>query len=184
MRKQAYDWLQAEVNSLREHLQGKINSLAYAEATEFLEWQRRPDLAGVRDKGNLAMLPEAERESWKKLWADVGKLQKQAAGMVKEPIRLSGTVSAKERQPHHDVKLLAGRTYVIDLESTAFDTFLVVLDAKGTKLAENDDIEPIFNLNSRLTFTPKTGGVYRLVASAFENSGVGPYTLTIREFVK
>lgn len=72
----------------------------------------------------------------------------------------------------------------IDLESNAFDTFLRLENAQGKMLAENDDIVPVIVTNSRLIFTPPTDGIYRLVASAFEQSGTGPCTLTIREFVK
>jgi hypothetical protein len=80
------------------------------------------------------------------------------------------------------VKLQAGQTYAFDLESTAFDAFLRLEDARGKKLAENDDIEPGVILNARLVFTPQTSGSYRLVATAFEGHGMGPYTLVIREF--
>ena len=38
------------------------------------EWQRDPDLAGVRDPVELAKLPAAEREQWQGLWAEVAAL--------------------------------------------------------------------------------------------------------------
>ena len=41
-------------------------------------WQQDTDLAGVRDAQALADLPEAERQSWQKLWSDVANLLKQA----------------------------------------------------------------------------------------------------------
>jgi hypothetical protein len=34
-------------------------------------WQKDPALAGVRDRDGLAKLPDAEREQWQRLWADV-----------------------------------------------------------------------------------------------------------------
>jgi hypothetical protein len=37
-------------------------------------WQQDSDLIGVRDKQALAALPEAERRSWERLWADVAAL--------------------------------------------------------------------------------------------------------------
>jgi hypothetical protein len=39
-----------------------------------------PDLAGVRDLGALAKLPEAERTEWATLWGEVGGLLAKAAG--------------------------------------------------------------------------------------------------------
>jgi tetratricopeptide (TPR) repeat protein len=37
-------------------------------------WQTAPALAGVRDGAALAKLPDAEREQWQRLWADVAAL--------------------------------------------------------------------------------------------------------------
>jgi tetratricopeptide (TPR) repeat protein len=37
-------------------------------------WQTDPALAGVRDREALAKLPDAEREQWQRLWADVTEL--------------------------------------------------------------------------------------------------------------
>jgi len=42
-------------------------------------WQADTDLAGVRDPDALAKLPAPERESWRKLWADVEALRKKAS---------------------------------------------------------------------------------------------------------
>ena len=66
-------------------------------------------------------------------------------------------------------------------ESLRLADGVILQDAKGKKLAENDDIAPN-NLNSRLLFTPEKDGVYRLVVTAFQGRGSGPYTLIIREF--
>jgi hypothetical protein len=40
-------------------------------------------------------------------------------------------------------------------------------------MGENDDIEPGVNLNSRILFTPRDGGTYRLVATVFQGQGMG-----------
>jgi hypothetical protein len=44
------------------------------------KWQGDTDLVGVRDKDALAKLPEAEREAWQKLWADVAALLEKSGG--------------------------------------------------------------------------------------------------------
>ena len=41
-------------------------------------WQKDPDLAGVREAAMLDKLPAAERDDWKKLWAEVEVLRKKA----------------------------------------------------------------------------------------------------------
>jgi len=71
---------------------------------------------------------------------------------------------------------------VIDMQSSRFDTYLRLESDKGKVLEENDDIAP-GNTNSRILFRPKEDGAYRIVTTSFEQRGVGPYTLTIREFI-
>jgi hypothetical protein len=43
-------------------------------------WQQDADLAAVRDDKALSLLPEKERQEWRKLWADVAALRKNAEG--------------------------------------------------------------------------------------------------------
>ena len=93
-------------------------------------------------------------------------------------------LTAQDKEQVHEMKLQAGQVYLIDLESTAFDAYLRLHDAKGKLLAENDDIIPNVNLNSRLLFTAPADGTYRLVATSFEQRGTGAYTLTVRSFVE
>jgi hypothetical protein len=71
---------------------------------------------------------------------------------------------------------LGKNDYKIDLVSTAFDSYLRVLDKNGKELAFDDDSGG--NLNARLTFTPPSPGVYRIVAASF-NTNVGDFTLSI-----
>jgi hypothetical protein len=42
-----------------------------------MHWKRDPDLAGVRGEAALAKLPEAERQGWRTLWADVEQVLQQ-----------------------------------------------------------------------------------------------------------
>jgi hypothetical protein len=76
----------------------------------------------------------------------------------------------------------AGKTYAIDMESSAFDTYLRLEDGEGKVLDENDDISLGINLNSRIIFSPKSDGIYRIVATSFARRGIGTYALTIRVF--
>jgi hypothetical protein len=95
---------------------------------------------------------------------------------------LTSRLTAQRKQQFHEVTLQAGKTYIFDLESTAFDAFLRLEDSQGKKLAENDNIEPGVNNNSRIIFTATQDGTYRMVVSAFQQLGTGDYTLMIREF--
>lgn len=85
----------------------------------------------------------------------------------------------------HVVALKGGQTVIIDLESGNgsagpgfFDTWLRVEDANGNELAYNDDGGQ--GLNSRLEFTPKQDGDYRLVVTSYRAGATGAYILTVK----
>src|SRR5262249_2658671 len=59
------------------------------------------------------------------------------------------------------------------------DAFLRIEDAKGKHLAHDDDSGG--GTNARLFFTPRQGGTYRLIATAYPRGEPrGTYTLTVR----
>jgi hypothetical protein len=176
-RKQALIWLRADLDEWTKLLRKSPDLVRQ----RMHQWRRNQDLKGLRDAEALARLPEEEQRPWKQLWTDVDELLQKIHVAFRET-RLRGELTVNARERVHEVKLLAGSTCIIDLQSQAFDTFLRLEDANGKKLAENDDISPA-NLNSRLVFTPENDGVYRLVATSFEQRGVGPYTLTVRESI-
>jgi len=94
-----------------------------------------------------------------------------------------GALTAEKRKQAHPVEMKAGRTYVLDLESKAFDTLMILEDADGTLLAENDDISAA-NLNSRIIFTAQRTATYRVIATAFTLGSTGSYVVRIRELVR
>jgi tetratricopeptide (TPR) repeat protein len=69
LRKQALDWLQADLAAWRKH--GEASKRAAA----LRRWRADEALAGARDAEALANLPEVERAAWRKLWAEVDALQ-------------------------------------------------------------------------------------------------------------
>jgi tetratricopeptide (TPR) repeat protein len=180
LRQTARDWLQAELDAVRKRLKGAEPRVVIQAEDRLGHWQRDDDLAGVRDPQKLDGLPEAESKAWQALWTDVAGLLKEAR-MQFPGNRREGALTDKEKSHVHSWKLVAGRTYVIDLESAAFDAFLRLEDSAGKLLGQNDDISPT-NRNSRLVFTPKVDGSYRIVATSFQQAGTGPYTLRVREF--
>jgi hypothetical protein len=145
-------------------------------------WQQEAAFAPLRDPKERAALPADEQRVWADLWADVDRLVKRVVASVRTE-RFRGTLTAREKERTHEVKLQAGQAYVIDLESAQFDAYLRLHDAGGKLLAENDDILPGVNLNARLFFTAPAEGGYRLVATSFEQRGTGSYTLTVRSFL-
>ena len=74
------------------------------------------------------------------------------------------------------MKLEKGQKYVIDMKSTALDSFLRLEDAAGKQLAEDDDSGG--KLDARIVFTPTEDGVYRLTTLAFDGR-FGEFTLSV-----
>src|SRR5262249_16279325 len=76
LRQQALAWLRADLGAY-----ARLAARADARPTvkqRLTYWLADADLAGVRDEKALAALPEAERQPWRKLWADVAALLRQA----------------------------------------------------------------------------------------------------------
>src|SRR5262249_11262393 len=71
LRGQALDWLKAELTSWAKMLDaGNPQTRPIVQQT-LVHWTADADLAGVRDADVLAKLPEAERATWRSLWAEV-----------------------------------------------------------------------------------------------------------------
>ena len=75
----------------------------------------------------------------------------------------------------YQVKMVKGKSYMIDLESTAFGTFLRVENSAGIQLARNGSR----STNARIVFEAPADGTYRVIAAAVW--GTGPFSLKLRE---
>jgi hypothetical protein len=72
---------------------------------------------------------------------------------VKQGLELKGELDSQTTALIYQIKLAAGKTYVIDMVSPnqkALDPYLVLKDANGVILAEDDDGGD--GLNARITF--------------------------------
>ncbi|MBP0000449.1 MAG: M48 family metalloprotease [Cyanobacteria bacterium SID2] len=72
----------------------------------------------------------------------------------------------------------AGQEVRIQMDSTDFDTYLILLGPDDRPLAENDD-RSRNNPNSELTVTLPVTGTYRIVANSYDARGRGSYTLSL-----
>ncbi|MGF1579136.1 MAG: tetratricopeptide repeat protein, partial [Gemmataceae bacterium] len=180
LRQQAHQWLQADLTVSQAALQ-KNRFFASTIVDRMQHWKTDSDLTTVRDKKLLAKLPKDEQQPWQKLWSDVQVLEKSARSHFSET-KFSGKLQRDEIS--HPLKMKAGHTYIIKMQSQQFDTFLRLHDSNGKKLDENDDIVNGKIQNSRIQYTPKTNGTYRIVATSFQGRGRGQYEIMIREFPK
>jgi hypothetical protein len=89
-----------------------------------------------------------------------------------------GTKRQGSRMKVHTVKMEAGKTYVISLNSEQFDSYLRVEDSKKKNLAEDDDGGGF--PNARIVFTCRTSGTYSVIVTAYDRK-MGAYHLQVQE---
>jgi Tfp pilus assembly protein PilF len=70
-RKQALDWLHADLEAWAKRLEGGSPADPTAAAATLRHWRETADLSSVRDAAELEKLPAEERQEWARLWADV-----------------------------------------------------------------------------------------------------------------
>jgi Flp pilus assembly protein TadD len=73
-RKQALDWLKADLAAWSKLLQTGPLQARQTIVKNLQHWKADPDLAGVRDPEVLTRLPEAEQQACRVLWAEVDAL--------------------------------------------------------------------------------------------------------------
>lgn len=78
LRKQALDWLRADLQRNASLLDGADSSVRKEVADRLAEWQKNPNLSGVREESRLTQFPREEREVWKKFWSDADGLREKA----------------------------------------------------------------------------------------------------------
>lgn len=187
LRGQAREWLQADLAARGQDL-ADHPVRAHAIRRFLRHWLDDADLISVRDVKNLGALPREERDAWLKLWSDVCNLIEQPEGVrvsgvhgVADGLKLDGKLDGKTTALVYEVRLVAGKTYVIDMVSKdqkALDPYLVLQDADRQVLAEDDDGGE--GLNARITYRAPRDGAYSILATSY-NAGRGLFTLTVRE---
>ena len=74
LRKQAREWLQAELSAWAKVLETGTAEMKAKVAPVLQHWKEDTDLIGIRDEKELAKLPDEERTALKTLWNDVDQL--------------------------------------------------------------------------------------------------------------
>ncbi len=128
LRRQALDWLRADLEAWRRLLDEEPDKFRPVIAKQMRHWLDDPDFAGVRGPQALAELPEAERQPWQKLWDDVAKAQakmtpakKTGAGLAPSAMiepRTAAVAKACNRdriRRRRRLSLLGRRAIVLDL---------------------------------------------------------------------
>jgi hypothetical protein len=110
-----------------------------------------------------------------------GTASAQTVGMSGElgPGKSSFSQAEQKYYTSWDWTMAPSRKYTIDLVSSNFDTYLILRDA--TKVVAVSDDVALGNLNSRIVFTPKQYGTYRIVVTTYAQKATGKFSLRIRE---
>jgi hypothetical protein len=74
LRAQALKWLQADLTAWKPQTKNLLPAVRTQAVNALAHWREDDDLAGVRGADALMKLPEAERQEWQKLWADLDAL--------------------------------------------------------------------------------------------------------------
>lgn len=77
------------------------------------------------------------------------------------------------------VKFQKKKTYVIEMDSDQFDSYLRLEDSTKKQLAEDDDSGGF--PNARIVFQAPEEGVYRIITTTFAGNAQGQFTLRVRE---
>jgi hypothetical protein len=78
----------------------------------------------------------------------------------------------------HAVFLSAGRSYFVEMQSSAFDSFLRLENSSKTQVAWDDNGGG--GKHARMTFTPGAAGTYRIIATSALPGVSGSYTVKVR----
>ncbi|MGB3495841.1 MAG: tetratricopeptide repeat protein [Elainellaceae cyanobacterium] len=73
----------------------------------------------------------------------------------------------------------AGQAIAISLESEAFDTYLLLLDAEGNAIAQDDDGGE--GTNAQIQVELPATGTYTVLANSYEAGATGNYTLVVQQ---
>jgi len=87
------------------------------------------------------------------------------------------TMGDGSRYALHTVQASAGEALDVTMTSSAFDAYLMIVDADGEKLAEDDDSAG--GTNARVSVTVPAAGTYTIVANSYGADAVGPLGTTI-----
>jgi hypothetical protein len=122
----------------------------------------------------------------------VGKfvLNVRSEGEMRNVLRIDGQITAGDERDTvrtesvrkvYEVKMSAGREYVIDLRSEDFDSYLRLEGDDRAELARDDDSGGF--PHARIRYRAARDGVYRVIATTYRGGAYGRFSLSITEEV-
>jgi predicted Zn finger-like uncharacterized protein len=109
---------------------------------------------------------------------DAGGTYKHSGALTARDPRLQGDEFGGQPYKLYNIPMEQGKTYEIDMASTRFDCFLILLGPNHRTLAMDDDGGG--ELNSRIRYQARATGTHRIVATSLDEDEVGNFTLAVR----
>ncbi|MEO0538261.1 MAG: tetratricopeptide repeat protein [Cyanobacteria bacterium P01_A01_bin.123] len=141
-------------------------------------------LGHTANRLNKQALPKRSPSAWAMLSLDGFQL-KQQSGDESSLLAVDGVLESSDPiltdNSLYDLYPFEGtaeQAITIRMESEAFDTYLMLIDAEGRIIGENDDASGS-DTNATLTMVLPETGTYQVVANAYDRTGQGPYRLTV-----
>ena len=168
-------------NEQNDDFEGSTNrSLLLVQASESGTWQVYATSYARGETGRYSLAVNVGGE------ADPGDValvstQGQAPGARFESGRLEAgddQLTSGEFKDEYTVQGRAGEQLVLDLRSSDFDTYVILIQPDGEQV-ENDDHEGD-RTRSMVTTTLPADGSYRVLVTSYESGETGAYDLTIR----
>jgi CHAT domain-containing protein/tetratricopeptide (TPR) repeat protein len=134
---------------------------------------------------SIAREPAVPKATSKNLSPESANAPQQPAPVAREILlQVQGTLAEGDRvfqdgslYVPHTLEGKAGDLIQIRLESTDFDTYLILQGPDGSQVAQNDDL---LGTNSWIAIELPETGRYQILANSYDASGRGDYQLTVR----
>ena len=95
LRKQALDWLKAELTAWTRLLESEPPQARPFIAQTLEHWKEDTDLAGIRNEEAVAKLPAEQQKAWRTLWAEVDSLLKRASTSMSMETKPDGNAQVR-----------------------------------------------------------------------------------------
>jgi hypothetical protein len=133
-------------------------------------------IRGFLEQGGYTLIPQGTQNAQERSRFGIVESKTEGALGSSSPVLRDGS-----RYGTHTFSGEASQVVSIDL-GASFDTYLILLDSNGNKIAENDDADSS-DRNSRIQIILPRAGQYRILANSYDASGTGSYWLTMRSTV-
>jgi uncharacterized caspase-like protein len=104
----------------------------------------------------------------------------QEQGSLSDQDALLPNTDTEKRSDRYSLNGQAGQRLEVNLRSPEFDTYLILQDAAGNTIAENDD-RMVGDTNSRITTILPETGTYQVLVTGFSEESRGLYDLMVQE---